>query len=109
MAAIAGPNTLTLPRRSKCSPTVNVDRLNLRAGRPDPPGPVSDPGYEREHLVEQTLNRKTLHGRTYYLVRWQGHTSRLAASSAASQAGRGVDARRAAAQQKRSLTGRPRC
>ena len=39
VAAIAGPNTytLTLPRRFKCSPTVNVDRLkpyHPRAGRP---------------------------------------------------------------------------
>ena len=25
--------------------------------------------------MEQLLNRKTLRGRTYYLVRWQGHAS----------------------------------
>ena len=80
VAAVAGPNayTLTLPRRFKCSPTVNVDRLkpyHPRAGRPDPPGPVSDPGQEGEHVVEQLLNRKTLRGRTFYLVRWQGHAS----------------------------------
>jgi hypothetical protein len=71
---------LTLPRRFKCNPTVNVDRLkpyHPRAGRPDPPGPVSDPGQEGEHVtvVEQLLNRKTLRGRTFYLVRWQGHAS----------------------------------
>ena len=49
VAAVAGPNTytLTLPRRCKCSPTVNVDRLrpyHSRAAQPDPPdpGPASD-------------------------------------------------------------------
>ena len=71
-------NTLTLPRRFKCSPTVNVDRLKpyySRAGRPAPPRPVSDPGQAGEYVVEQLLNRKTLRGRTYYLVRWQGHAS----------------------------------
>ena len=80
VAALAGPNayTLTLPRRFKCSPTVNVDRLKpfySRADRPDPPGPVGDPGQEGEHVVEQLLNRRTRRGRTYYLVRWQGHAS----------------------------------
>ena len=80
MAALAKPNTYTptLPRRFKCSPTVNVDRLkpyHPRAGRADPPGPVLDPGQEGEYVVEQLLNRKTLRGRTYYLVRWQGHAS----------------------------------
>ena len=64
--------------RNRTGPTVNFDRLkpyHPRAGRPAPPGPVSDPGREGEHVVEQLLNRKTLRGRTYYLVRWQGHTS----------------------------------
>jgi hypothetical protein len=70
----SSPNmyTLTLSSRFKCSPTVNVDRLEpfrQRAGRPDPPGPVPDPGQEGEHVVEQLLNRKTLRGRTFYLVR----------------------------------------
>jgi hypothetical protein len=80
MAALAGPNTymLTLPRRFKCSPTVNVVRLNpfySHADRPDPPGPVGDPGQEGEHIVEQLLNCTTRRCRTYYLVRWQGHAS----------------------------------
>jgi hypothetical protein len=63
VAAVAGPNayTLTLPRRFKCSPTVNVDRLkpyHPRAGRQDPPGPVmdSDQGQEGEHVVEQQFS-----------------------------------------------------
>ena len=57
---------------------VNLDRLkpyHPRVGSTDPPGPVSDPGQEGEHVVEQLLNRKTLRGRTYYLVRWQGYAS----------------------------------
>ena len=80
VTALAGPNTYTLalPRRFRCSPTVNVERLKPYHPRPDgpvPPGPVLDPGQEGEYVVEQLLNRKTLRGRTYYLVRWQGHTS----------------------------------
>jgi hypothetical protein len=80
VAALAGPNTYTLalPRRFRCSPTVNVERLKPYHARPDgpaPPGPVLDPGQEGEYVVEQLLNRKTLRGRTYYLVRWQGHAS----------------------------------
>jgi hypothetical protein len=62
----------------RCSPTVNVERLKPYHPLPDgpvPPGPVPDPGQEGEYVVEQLLNRKTLRGRTYYLVRWQGHTS----------------------------------
>ena len=78
--AIAGPNTYTLilPKRFKCSPTVNVERLKPfypRADRRAPPGPVSDPGQEGEYVVAQLLNRKTIRGRMHYLVRWQGHDS----------------------------------
>ena len=74
------PNTYTLalPKRFKCSPAVNVARLkpyHVRPDRPAPPGPVSDPGQEGEYVVEQLLNRRILHGRTHYLVRWQGHDS----------------------------------
>ena len=39
--------TLALPRKMRCSPTVNVDRLKpffARAGTPPVPGPVSDAG-----------------------------------------------------------------
>ena len=46
---------------------LNVDRLKPYPVRPDreaPPGPVSDPGQEGEYVVEQLLNRCTLHGRT---------------------------------------------
>ena len=80
VSALAGPNTYTLalPKRFKCSPTVNVDRLKPYHVRPDreaPPGPVSDPGQEGEYVVEQLLNRRKFHGRTHYLVRWQGHDS----------------------------------
>ena len=83
VAAVAGPNTytLTLPARFKCSPTVNVDRfkpyfLSLPSDGPAlSSGPVTDPGPAGEYVVEQLLNRKTVHGRTYYLVRWQGHAS----------------------------------
>jgi transposase InsO family protein len=80
VSALAGPNTYTLalPRRFRCSPTVNVERLKpyyARPDKPDPPGPVTDQGQEGEYVVEQLLNRKTLRGRTYYLVRWQGHDS----------------------------------
>ena len=80
VAALAGPNayTLALPKRFKCSPTVNVERLKPyfgRDARPTPPGPVSDPGQEGEYVVEQLLNRKVIRGRMHYLVRWQGHDS----------------------------------
>ena len=47
--------------------------------RADPTPPALSPsltrGQEGKHVVEQLLNRKTLSGRTYYLVRWQGHSS----------------------------------
>ena len=80
VAALAGPNTYTLalPKRFKCSPTVNVDRLKpyfRRSDHPPSPGPVADPGQAGEYVVAQLLNRKVLRGRTYYLVRWQGHAS----------------------------------
>ena len=75
--------TLTLPARFMCRPTVNVGRLKpyfLRTGRPPSHGPVTDPGDPRqagEYVLEQlrVFNRKTLRGRTYYLVRWQVHAS----------------------------------
>ncbi len=46
---------------------------HARPDKPDPPGPVADPGQAGEYVVEQLLNRKSIRGRTYYLVRWQGH------------------------------------
>ena len=81
VTAVAGPNayTLALPRRFRCSPAVNVDRLkpyHARDDRSAPPGPVSNPGQEGEYVVEQLLNRKAIRGRTHYLVRWQGHDSK---------------------------------
>ena len=81
VTALAGPNTYTLalPRRFRCSPTVNVERLKpyyARDGRPAPPGPISDPGQEGEFVVEQLLNHKLIRGRMHYLVRWQGHDSK---------------------------------
>ena len=80
VTACPSPNayTLALPRRMRCSPTVNVARLKpffARAGAPPAPGPVSDAGQEGEHEVELLLNRRTVRGVTRYLVRWQGHTS----------------------------------
>ena len=80
VTALAGPNTYTLalPKRFKCSPTVNVERLKpyyARTGRRSSPGPVADPGQDGEYEVEQILNRKTIRGRTHYLVRWKGQSS----------------------------------
>jgi hypothetical protein len=83
--ALAGPNTYTLAlqRRFRCSPTVNLECLkpyHASTDKPDPPGPVADPGQAGEYVtpvtvVEQLLNRKILRGRTYYLARWRGHDS----------------------------------
>jgi hypothetical protein len=80
VTACPSPNayTLALPRKMRCSPTVNVDRLKPffeRAGAPAAPGPVSDAGREGEHEVELLLNRRTVRGVTRCLVRWRGHTS----------------------------------
>ena len=69
---------LALPRRMRCSPTVNVDRLKpffKRVGAPPAPGPVSDRGQEGEHEVELLLNHRVVCGVTRYLVRWRGRTS----------------------------------
>jgi hypothetical protein len=70
--------TLALPRRFRCSPTVNVERLKPYHARPDkldPPCPVTNQGQEGKYVLEQLLNSKTLRGQTYYLVLWQGHNS----------------------------------
>jgi hypothetical protein len=80
VVACPSPNayTLALPRKMRCSPTVNVDRLKPyyeRAGEAPAPGPVSDVGQEGEHEVELLLNRREVRGVTRYLVRWKGHTS----------------------------------
>ena len=80
VTACPSPNayTLALPRKMRCSPTVNVDRLKpffARAGTPPAPGPVSDAGQEGEHEVELLLNRRLVRCVTRYLVRWRGHTS----------------------------------
>ncbi len=64
---LAGPNTfsLALLRRSNCSPTVNVERLELHYTRTDcrsSLGSVTDPGKEDEYEAKKPLNRKTIHG-----------------------------------------------
>jgi hypothetical protein len=80
VTASPSPNayTLALPRKMRCSPTVNVDRLkpfHSRAGAAPALGPVSDAGQEGEHEVELLLNRREIRGVTRYMVRWRGHTS----------------------------------
>ena len=80
VTACPSPNayTLALPRKMRCSPTVNVDRLKpffARAGASPPPGPVSDAGRAGEHEVELLLNRQLVRGVVHYLVRWRGHTA----------------------------------
>ena len=80
VTASPSPNayTLALPRKMRCSPTVNVDRLRPffeRANAPLPPGPVSDAGQEGEHEVELLLNRRLYRGSIQYLVRWRGHAA----------------------------------
>ncbi len=80
VTACPSPNayTLALPRRMRCSPTVNVDRLKPffeRLGMAPAPGPVFDAGQEGEHEVELLLDRRLVRCVTRYLVLWQGHTS----------------------------------
>ncbi len=58
VSALAGPNTydtLALPGRFKCSPTVYGERLKpyyTRVDRPAPVDPVSHPGQKEEYEVE---------------------------------------------------------
>ena len=80
VAACPSPNsyTLALPRKMRCSPTVNVDLLKpfferSQADEPPPPGPVSDAGQAGEHEVDLLLNHRVVQGVTEYLVRWRGH------------------------------------
>ena len=82
VTASPSPNayTLSLPRKVRCRPTVNVVWLKPFDERLDAaPAPgqaeVSDAGQEGEHEVELLLNRKTKWLITRYLVRWRGHTS----------------------------------
>ena len=67
MAACPSPNayTLALPRKMRCSPTVNVDLLKPFFERSDeqpPPGPVSDAGQAGKHEVDLLLNRRAVRG-----------------------------------------------
>ena len=75
VTACPSPNAyiLALPRKIRCSPTVNVDRLkpfHERAGASPAPGPVYDAGQAGEHEVELLLNRREVRGVTWYLVQW---------------------------------------
>ena len=68
---VISPNvySLALPRRMRCSPTVNVDRLTHlfeRARAPPAPGPVADPEQEGEHAVEVLLNGRRVRGVARY-------------------------------------------
>ena len=63
--ACPSPNadTLSLPRKMRCSAKVNVGRLKpffVRAGTPPAPEPVSDAEQENEHEVELLLKRQTV-------------------------------------------------
>ena len=80
VTACPSPNAYThaLPRRMRCSPTVNVDRLKPffeRVGAPPAPGPVSDPEQEGEHEAKLLLNRRRVRGVARRRVRWRGDTS----------------------------------
>jgi hypothetical protein len=71
VTARPSPNAynIALPRRMRCSSTVNVDRLKpyfARAADLQPPGPSTDAGQEGEHEVELLLNRRTVRGVTHY-------------------------------------------
>ena len=80
MAALTGPKTctLTLPRRFKCShgSPATVPRSTSTGSKPRPTT-LARPGRHTpgSPVVEKLLNRKTLRGRTYYSVRWQGRPS----------------------------------
>ncbi len=77
VTACQSPNayTLALPRKMRCSLTVNADRLKpFHARADDPTGPVSDPGQEGEHEAELQLNGKEIRGVLHYVVLWRGHT-----------------------------------
>ena len=80
VTACPSPNTYTLalPRKIRCSPTINVDRLKpflARAGTPPAPGPVSNAGQEGGPEVELLLNCRAVRGRRRYLVLRRGLTS----------------------------------
>jgi hypothetical protein len=75
VTACPSPNayTLALPRKMRCSPTVNVDRLkpfHTRAGAAPAPGPVSDAGQEGQHEVELLLHGREILGVTRHAVTW---------------------------------------